>query len=811
MSALFPQKKKKSGQAASGKTAAAKKKIDLTWWIVIPLWLVALLAVGGTVWLFSAISAGRIGYMPPIEELQNPKDRLASEIYSADMEPIGRFYLAQGNRISIDYDQISQTMIDALLATEDVRFYEHSGIDFKALMRAIVKRGLLGQKNAGGGSTITQQLAKQLYSPTAGNVKERLFQKPIEWVIAVQLEHFYTKEEIVNMYLNKFDFLFEAVGLQSAATIYFGTTPKELKVEEAAVLVGMCKNPRIYNPILYPARALERRNTVLDQMEKAGYITAAECDSLKALPITTHFSRINHEAGIAPYFREHIRQIMMARKPDRRDYRGWQRQQFVDDSIAWETNPLFGWCRKNQKADGTPYNIYTDGLKIYTTLDSRMQRYAEEAVAEYLGGYIQPLFEAEKKGRSYAPFSSDLTTEEVNDILSRAKRQSDRYRIMKNNGATEREINASFETPVPMRLFSWNGPVDTVLTPMDSIRYCKTLLRTGFMSVDSRTGHVKAYVGGIDFRYFKYDMVSGSRRQVGSTIKPYLYTLAMEEGYSPCDLAPNVQPNIYDSASGEVWSPRNSSSERVGENVTLRWALSKSNNWISAYLMNRLSPQALVQLMNSFGIRGQMDPVVALCLGAADVSVEEMVTAYTAFSNHGLRVDPVYVSRIEDRYGNVIADFIPQVSEVFNESTYLKMLPMLCDVIDKGTGMRLRLRYHIDAQMGGKTGTTNNNSDGWFMGFTPSLATGIWVGGEERSIHFDRIADGQGANTALPIYAHYIQKVYADTTLLYTPADTFAVDSVIFFPCDERIIIRQEKKSNAPISIEEESIEGIFD
>ena len=808
MSTLSHQKEKNT---SSPDKKAAKK--DITRIIVIVLWVLFVAVLVGVGLLFNAISKGRIGYMPPIEELQNPKDKLASEIYSADMVPIGRFYLEQGNRISIDYDQISQPMIDALLATEDVRFYEHSGVDFKALLRAVVKRGILRQKSAGGGSTITQQLAKLLYSPTAGNVKERLFQKPIEWVIAVQLEHYYTKEEIVNMYLNKFDFLFEAVGLQSAATIYFGKSPKELTVEEAAVLVGMCKNPRLYNPILYPDRSLERRNVVLDQMYKAGYLTLSERDSLQALPITTPFPRISHEAGIAPYFREHIRQMMTAREPDRRNYRGWQRQQFVDDSIAWATNPLYGWCRKNRKPDGTPYNIYTDGLKIYTTIDTRMQAYAEEAVAEHLGGYLQPRFEAEKKGKPYAPFTEDLTPDEVETIMNRAKEQSERYRVLKANDATDAEIDASFSTPVPMRLFSWNGPLDTTMTPMDSIRYCKTLLRTGMMSVDTRSGHVKAYMGGIDYRNFKFDMVSDSRRQVGSTVKPYLYTLAMEEGYSPCDLAPNVQPNIFDRATGEVWSPRNSTNERSGEYVTLRWGLSKSVNWISAYLMSRLSPQSLVRLMHSFGIKGYIDPVMALCLGSADVSVEEMVTAYTAFSNHGLRIDPIYVSRIEDNYGNVITDFAPQVSEVFSESTYLKMLPMMCDVIDHGTGIRLRYRYGIKAQMGGKTGTTNNNSDGWFMGFTPSLATGVWVGGEERSIHFDKMADGQGANTALPIYALYIQKVYADSTLMYTPADTFAVDSTIFIPCEGLIDPNLPKESlpEPDVNLEEEAIEGIFD
>lgn len=808
MSALFHQKKKNN--SVSEKKSGKK---DITRWVVITLWVLFVAVLVGVYCLFNAISKGRIGYMPPIEELQNPKDKLASEIYSADMVPIGRYYLEQGNRISIDYDQISQPMIDALLATEDVRFYEHSGVDFKALLRAVVKRGVLRQKSAGGGSTITQQLAKLLYSPTAGNVKERLFQKPIEWVIAVQLEYFYTKEEIVNMYLNKFDFLFEAVGLQSASTIYFDKTPKELTVEEAAVLVGMCKNPRLYNPILYPDRSLERRNVVLDQMYKAGYLSLAERDSLQALPIETHFTRISHEAGVAPYFREHIRQMMTAREPDRKNYRGWQRQQFVDDSIAWATNPLYGWCRKNRKADGSPYNLYTDGLKIYTTIDTRMQAYAEAAVAEHLGGHLQPRFEEEKRNSPYGPFTEDLTPDEVEAIMNRAKEQSERYRVLKANDATDEEIDLSFSTPVPMRLFSWSGPLDTTMTPMDSIRYCKTLLRTGMMSVDTRSGHVKAYVGGIDYRNFKFDMVSDSRRQVGSTIKPYLYTLAMEEGYSPCDLAPNVQPNIFDRATGEVWSPRNSTNERTGEYVTLRWGLSKSVNWISAYLMSRLSPQSLVRLMHSFGIRGYIDPVMALCLGSADVSVEEMVTAYTAFSNHGLRIDPIYVSRIEDNFGNVITDFAPQVSEVFSESTYLKMLPMMCDVIDHGTGIRLRYRYGIKAQMGGKTGTTNNNSDGWFMGFTPSLATGVWVGGEERSIHFDKMADGQGANTALPIYALYIKKVYADSTLMYTPADTFAVDSTIFIPCEGLIDpnVPKENLSEPEVNLEEEAIEGIFD
>ena len=633
---------------------------------------------------FAMIAWGWIGYMPPIEDMENPKDKFASEIYSSDMQVIGRFYQSKSNRVYVHYDEISPYLVEALIATEDIRFKEHSGIDVKALFRAFIKRGLFFQKSAGGGSTITQQLAKLLYSPSADNIVERLFQKPQEWVIAVQLERFYTKEEIVNMYLNHFDFLNNAVGIQSAAYIYFHTTPDKLKIEEAATLIGMCKNPSYYNPRRYNERTRGRRNTVLNQMYKAKYITKAERDSLQALPLELHYTRVDHKEGLAPYFREQLRLMMTAKKPDRADYRGWEAQKFVDDSIAWATNPLYGWCEKNRKADGSKYNIYTDGLKIYTTIDSRMQRYAEEAVEEHLGHYLQPRFFAEKKGRSYAPFSRSITKEEREGILDRAMKQSDRYRSMKQAGASDERIRQAFVTPVEMQVFSYDGMIDTIMSPMDSIRYQKSFLRTGFMSMDPHTGHVKAYVGGPDFEHFQYNMVSVGRRQIGSTVKPFLYTLAMEEGFTPCDMFLNEQPTLI-TEDGKAWSPRNSSKARVGEMVTLRWGLANSNNWISARLMDKLSPSSLARLMHSFGIKNKIDEVVSLCLGPVDVSVEEMVTAYTAFSNKGVRVDPLYVTRIEDNLGNVIAEFNPTMTEVFSEQAYYRILPMLRDVIDHGT------------------------------------------------------------------------------------------------------------------------------
>ena len=754
--------------------------------IIISFWLLFVIAVGAVVLLFSAIAKGSIGYMPPVEQLENPIDKYASQVVSADGKTLGIYAHSQDNRIMVNYNDLSPDLVKALIATEDVRFAKHSGIDAQGLFRAVVKRGIL-----------TQQLAKQLFSPSVDNVMERLFQKPIEWVIAVQLERYYTKEEIINMYLNKFDFLYNAVGIQSAARVYFGKTPKTLKIEEAATLVGMCKNPSYFNPRRHNERTRGRRNTVLEQMQKAGYITQAECDSLKALPLTLHFSRMDHKEGLAPYFREYLRLFLTAKKPERKNYRGWQMQQFKEDSVAWETNPAYGWCNKNKKADGEFYNLYTDGLKIYTTIDSRMQKYAEDAVREHIGGYLQPAFFKEKRGKSYAPFSRDLRQGEVDTIFMHAMHQTDRYRAMKKAGASEKEIKAAFNEPVEMRVFSWGGAIDTTMSPLDSIRYHKSFLRTGFMSMDPRTGHVKAYVGGIDYNDFQYDMVNGGRRQIGSTIKPYLYSLAMIEGISPCDEMLHVQQRLTDE-NGRLWEPRNSNKKRIGEMVSVQWGLQNSDNWVTAWLMSQLSPYTFVRLLHSFGLKNEMDPVVSICLGTPDVSVGEMVSGYTTFANKGIRVEPLYVTRIEDPYGNTIANFNSQMSEVLTEDASYKMLHMLKNVIDGGTGGRIRARYGIKAPMGGKTGTTQNNSDGWFMGFTPSLVSGVWVGGEDRSIHFDRMSEGQGASMALPIYGLYMQKVYADKTLGYSQEEDFDIPEQYQNPCK---MATEEERKQTPADV----------
>jgi penicillin-binding protein 1A len=758
-------------------TAAVRKKIIFLFWA---LYVAALIVI---VILFIAISKGSIGYMPPVEQLTNPINKYASVVVSADGKTLGVYAHSEDNRILVNYTDLSADLVRALIATEDIRFSRHSGIDIQGLLRAIVKRGILMQKSGGGGSTLSQQLAKQLYSPGAANFAERLLQKPIEWVIAVKLERYYTKEEIVNLYLNKFDFLYNAVGIQSAARTYFSTTPKGLKTEEAATLIGMCKNPSYYNPVRHNDRTRQRRNIVLGQMQKAGYLTVRERDSLAALPLVLRFSKIDHKEGLAPYFREYLRMVMTAKKPDRNNYpASWQKPKFREDSIAWETNPLYGWCNKNKKAGGSYYNIYTDGLKIYTTIDARMQQYAEEAVEEHVGGTLQPAFSTEKQGRSYAPFSRDLSSEEVEELLTRSMQQTDRYREMKRAGISEADIKAEFMKPIEMSVFSWKGAVDTLMSPWDSIRYHKGFLRTAFMSMDPHTGHVKAYVGGIDYNNFQYDMVTGGRRQIGSTIKPFLYSLAMIEGFSPCDRLLHVPQQLMDE-NGHPWIPRNADQKRVGEMVTIQWGLQHSSNWVTAYLMKQLSPYTLVNLLHSFGMTGDIDPVISLSLGTADISVSEMVGGYSTFANRGIRVEPLYVTRIEDSSGNTVAEFNSQMHEVLPEDVTYKMLYMLRSVMDGGSGSRVRFRYNLRAPMGGKTGTTQNHSDGWFMAFTPNLVSGCWVGGEERSIHFDRMTEGQGASMALPIYALFMQKVYGDSTLGYSETEAFNVPRQYANPC----------------------------
>lgn len=736
------------------------------------LWSAIVVAVLAAALMFTAIWKGWIGYMPDMEELQNPIDRYATQVYSADGKVIGTWNMNKENRIHVGFNKMSTHLVEALVATEDVRFYDHSGVDFIALMRAIVKRGLLGQASAGGGSTITQQLAKQLYSEQAHSTVERLMQKPIEWVIAVKLERFFTKEEIVTMYLNQFDFLHNAVGIKNAANTYFSKEPKDLSLEESAMLIGLCKNPSYFNPVRHKERCRERRNVVLGQMVKAGYITEAQYAEASAKPIELRFHRADHKDGIATYLREFLRRYLMANEPRRDNYPAWQQVQYVIDSIAWEQDPLYGWCNKNLKKDGTPYNIYRDGLKVFTTIDSRMQEYAEEAVYAHVAKYLQPAFDRENRRKPNAPFTNQLTKKEVAQILNRSIVQSERYRTMKAAGASEEEIMRSFREKTEMTVFSYKGEIDTVMTPLDSIRYYKSFLRSGFCSMDVKTGAVKAYVGGLDFAHFQYDMVMEGRRQVGSTIKPFLYSLAMENGFSPCDHAPNVQQTYI--VAGRPWTPRNASRSHYGEAVSLKWGLAQSNNWISAYLMSRLDEQQFVQLLREYGIYNpDIHPSMALCLGPCDITVGEMVSAYTAFANHGIRCAPMFVSKIEDANGQVVARFEPRVNEVISEESAFKMLVLLQGVVDGGTGSRIRFKYNIHAQMGGKTGTTNRNSDAWFIGVTPNLVSGVWVGGEDRDIHFDSMAMGQGATMALPIYAYFMKKVYCNTALPYRPDDVF--------------------------------------
>lgn len=754
------------------------KKIVTILWIFIAL--IALVCVI----IFFSIAKGWIGYMPPVEDLENPNYKFATEVFSDDGKVLGTYSYSKENRVYVGYPELSIHVINALIATEDVRFSKHSGIDAKALFRAVVKRGILLQKNAGGGSTITQQLSKQLYSPSADNVMERLFQKPIEWVIAVKLERYYTKEEILTMYLNKFDFLNNAVGIKTASFTYFGCEPKDLKIEEAATLVGMCKNPSLYNPVRYNERSRGRRNVVLNQMRKAEYITEAEYDSLQALPLKLQYNRVDHKEGMATYFREYLRGVMTAKQPHKSDYRSWQMQKYYEDSLDWINNPLYGWCEKNIKKDGSKYNLYTDGLKIYTTLDSRMQKYAEEAVTDHLKE-LQGHFFKEKKGAKKAPYTFRLTQEQVDEILERAMRQSSRYRLMKNAGASDVEIKKAFNTPEEMSVFSWEGEKDTIMTPMDSIRYYKFFLRAGFMSMDPRNGYVKAYVGGPNYHYFQYDMAMVGRRQVGSTIKPFLYTLAMENGFSPCDEVRHVEYTLIDE-NGKPWTPRNANKKRMGEMVTVKWGLANSDNWITAYLMSKLNPYNLKRLIHTFGVRNrEIVPSVSLCLGPCEISVGEMVSAYTAFPNQGIRVAPLFVTRIEDNDGNVLATFAPEMQEVISTSSAYKMLVMLRAVINEGTGGRVR-RLGVSADMGGKTGTTNYNADGWFMGFTPSLVSGCWVGGEDRDIHFDTMLHGQGASMALPVWTKYMIKVLGDKSLGYDENEKFQLPEG-FNPCKDSV------------------------
>ncbi|PVX50719.1 penicillin-binding protein 1A [Balneicella halophila] len=776
----------------STKTNKKEKKGHGKW--IRRFWIAFTVIILFVVGLLIVIDMGLLGYMPSVKDLSGNQNEFASEVYTADGKAIGR-YAYKRNRVYSEYKDIPQHLVDALVATEDERFYEHSGIDGKGVLRAIIKMG-----KDGGGSTITQQLAKNLFP------REKKFSKPElvlrklrEWVMAVKLERNYTKEEIITMYLNTYDFLYQAVGIRMAAKVYFNKSPEDLNLNEVAVLVGMCKNPALYNPRLYMDNALNRRNVVLNQMLRNGYINRAVYDLTKTQPIVLNYQKEDHKSGTGTYLREYLRGVLTAKKPEKENYRGWQQQQFYEDSIQWENNPLYGWCIKNTKPDGSTYNIYEDGLKIYTTVDSRMQRYAEEAMREHIGKNLQPLFDKLSRNNKTKPFTG-ITQKEIDKIMERGVKNSDRYYNLQADGKTKKEILDSFNKEQSMSIFTWEELKDTVLTPYDSIRYYKGLLRGGFMAMEPGTGKVKAYVGGADYSHFMYDMVTKGKRQVGSTFKPLLYTVALQEGMSPCVKTLNV-PQTFILPDGNTWTPKNSGKAREGEMVTLKWGLTNSVNNITAWVLKQFTPEAIVKVARNMGIVSPLDPVPALSLGIPDVTVKEMVGAYGTFANKGVYAEPIFVSRIENKNGDVIAEFTTNTREVMSEETAYTMTELLRNVVQQGTGQRLRHRYKIDAPWGGKTGTTDNHSDGWFMSLNPYLVTGTWVGGEDRSVHFQQIAYGQGANMALPIFGLFIQKVYADETInmprdYFTPPVRYNVD----LNCDDN------PDEENPETIEEEEV-----
>ncbi|MBN2814562.1 MAG: transglycosylase domain-containing protein [Bacteroidales bacterium] len=748
------------------KTNNRKEKINKYFWIVFstPFAILALL-------LFLA-ALGALGYMPDIQTLENPKINLASQVISEDGKMLGSFYFKNQNRAYVDYDELPKHLVDALIATEDKRFYRHSGIDAKGVARMAIKTVLLMQRSSGGGSTITQQLAKNLFHEPPRTLIGRGFQKVKEWIIAVRLEKAYTKEEIITLYFNQCDFVNQAVGIKSAAQVYFSTIPDSLTIEQGAMLVGMAKNPAYYNPndSAKRARVKSRRNVVLNQMVKNDYLESVLADSLKGLPLVTRFQRISHDEGPATYFREFIRRTLLAKEPKRKNY--YDYQAYREDSLRWMNDPLFGWCNKNKKPDGNPYNLYADGLKIYTTVNSKMQQYAEEAVAEHLGSFLQPAFFKEKRGSKRAPFSRDISDKDIDRILNRAMMNSDRGRKMKDQGMSANQIAKAFKEPVPMKVFSWRGEIDTIMSPRDSIKYFKHFLRTGFMAMDPISGYVKAYVGGIDFATFKYDHVTQGKRQAGSTFKPFLYILAMQEGRNPCDEVPNISQTFI--VNDSVYTPQSSGrKEDQGLMKTLKWGLATSENNISAWLVKQYAPLPIANIAHKMGITSYIDPVPSMIYGTSDMSVAEMVSSYATFANKGVHTKPVYVTRIEDKNGNVLAEFQPERIESISEQTAYLMLNLMEGATNFGTAYRLRYKFNLTGEIAAKTGTTQNRSDGWMIGITPKLVAGGWVGAEDRSVHFDVMSMGQGATMALPIYALFMQRVYADKSLGIAETDVF--------------------------------------
>ena len=745
--------------------ASLQKKITKWFWIVITLPVACMILALLLVALFAKI--------PSFEQIENPDSNLATLLISEDGKVINTYHIE--NRSYVSYDQIPKHIIDAAVATEDARFYRHSGIDFRGLGRVAVKTLLLGDSSQGGGSTITQQLAKTLYprqdvsSKIPGGRQIKMIGiKLKEWITAVKIERNYTKEEIVTMYLNQIFFGGNAYGIKAAANTFFAKDPSELTVEEGACLVGMVNKPTRYNPALHPDQSLARRNHVLKQMRRSNYLTKAELDSISQIPIVVTYRQQDHNSGYGPYFRDMLRKFMNATEPKRSNYT--QVEDYRADSLAWRENPLYGWLNKNRKPDGSQYDLDRDGLRIYTTIDSRMQKYAEEAVSQHLGKELQNTLNKELKYRTSFPFSNDVTKEEVDRLMRNGRRWSDRYRGMKEAGASDAEIAKAFDEPVPMRVFAWNkaGYIDTTMTPNDSIRYYKSFLRAALVAIEPNTGNVKAYVGGPDYHYFKYDNVGQGKRQVGSTFKPFLYTLAMQEGYTPCDKVANTTYTI--DVNGEDWAPKSEVDDRI---VTLKWGLTHSRNNISAYLMKQFGPYALVELVRKMGISSYLDPVVSLCVGSCDLSVMEMVAAYNTFPGRGVYCYPMFVTKIEDSAGNVLATFSTRKREAISEITAYKMINMMQGVVNDGTAGRIRWRYNIQGDIAGKTGTTNDNSDGWFIGYTPKLTAGVWVGAEDRQVHFTSTALGGGNNMALPIWAIFMQKVYADKSIPMGSEDVF--------------------------------------
>lgn len=780
----------------------AKKKLSFKKYILW-FWSLVLLGIVMSVLLFFLIANGILGFMPSFNDLENPKNILASEIYSTDYKVLDKYFISE-NRTYIDYENLPPKLIDALISTEDVRFYKHSGIDLRGLFR-VFKGIVTNNSSSGGGSTLSQQLAKMLFPRDAFENKIYLvLRKFKEWVIAVKLERSYTKEEIILMYLNKYDYLNNAVGIKSAAHVYFNIPPDSLKLHQSAMLVGMAKNSSLYNPVRRPELVLQRRNVVLNQMAKYGFISKEVRDSVKLLPLDLDYKKVDYKLGPAPYFREYLRLTMTAKKPERKNYASWQGQKFIEDAHEWENNPLFGWCNKNVKPNGENYNLYSDGLKIITTIDSRMQKYAVEAVEQHLRYDLQPLFDDSMKDLRNPPFGDNMTKDETNDLLDLLIRRSERYRVLNLAGKNFNEIKENFKQPVEMTIFSWKGEIDTLMAPIDSIKYYLRYFKSSFMAMDTESGEVRAYVGGPNYKYFMYDMVKDGKRQVGSTVKPFLYTLAMQNGYTPCTKVPYVSQQ-FQQPDGSIYEPKDSDvdEEMDGKLVTLKWGLANSKNRISAWVLKQFTPAAVVGVMKRLGVYSPIDPVNSMFLGTSDVTLYEMVGAFNTYANLGVYTKPFFVTRIEDRHGNIIATFQPEKHEAIDKQTAYLMLNLMQGVIDEGTGIRLRNRPNygqFTMPIAGKTGTTQNHSDGWFIGVTPKLSAGVWTGADLRSVHFRTITSGQGANMALPIWGYFYKKVLADSTLNITEEQEFKkpLNFNINLDCNEI-----EKKENVPIDFDD--------